>query len=119
MTTTTKPDTSAPVGAVELSDWCDLGTLDAYRTFSGRKRGVGTNSVEATGMQNPDGTVEEVCVRAALDVWEHTFHQHWDDGLSTTEARRWAALLAAASEMMALASAFLAAADEADGWSVR
>ncbi len=76
--------------------------------------------VEAYGLQNPDGSFDELAVRADIDVWQHSFRQHWDNALSPLEARRLADELdAAVAEVSALASALRAAATEVDGWAAQ
>lgn len=120
VTTTPQPDVPVPASAVKVGDWTDVDTPDVYRTLKGARRGVGGNFVEALAIQLPDGTLEGLEVRAQLDVWQHTFHQHWDHPLTPDEARRWASKLThAAHELGQLASAFCKAADELDGWVQR
>ena len=53
-----------------VTEWTDVVTPDTRRTFSGPRREVNDNYVEARGLQNPDGGLEELGVRAHLDVWE-------------------------------------------------
>ena len=114
------PDIQPPAGAHEVTEWVDVGTPDLHRTFSGPRREAKGNYVEAYGLQNPDGSLDELAVRADIDVWQHRFHQHWDNGLSPLEARRLADELdAAVGELSALASALRASANEVDGWAAR
>jgi hypothetical protein len=93
--------------------------LGNYVTADSPRRGVGKNYAEVYGMQQPDGSLIELSIRAELDVWEHNQHQRWDDPLSSADARRRASqLVNAAGEFVLLASAFLSAADELDGIEV-
>ena len=39
-------------------------------------------------MQNPDGSLEELSVRADIDVWQHSFHHDWDHALTPLGAGR-------------------------------
>ena len=56
-------------------------------------------------MQNPDGSLEELAVRADIDVWQHCFRLHWDNGLTPLAARSLADELdVAVGELSALAS---------------
>ena len=119
-TATQLPDVRPPAGAHEVAEWVDVDTPDVHRTFSGPRREAKGNYVEAYGLQNPDGSLEELAVRASIDVWQHSFRQHWDNGLSPLGARRLADELdAAVGELSALASALRAAANEVDGWAAR
>jgi hypothetical protein len=132
MTTTTTdpfPNTSPPAGAAEISEWTDLDhPEDTYRTFSGPRRGFEHdecahrgNYVHAYGLQNPDGTLEELAVRAELDVWDiGHYAAYWDTALSPEAARNWAhRLVADARKILILADAFMDAAAEVDGWAAR
>jgi hypothetical protein len=122
MTAPEKLTMPLPKGAVSADEWVDVGCREgAWRNFTGPVREIrGGSFVETTGIQNEDASLEAVCVRAQLDVWEHTFHTSWDDMLTPLDARRYAAKLkAAASELTELSLAFEAAADEVDRWSAK
>ena len=77
--------------------------------------------VEAFGTQNTDGTVEELAIRAELDVWDiGDYHHDWDTALSPAEARNWGQrLIADAHKVLALADAFMQAANDVDGWAAQ
>jgi hypothetical protein len=85
--TNQSPDIAPPTGAHDVSDWTDVGTPDMYRTFTGPRREVRDNYVEAYGLQNADGSLEFLEVRASLDVWEHNVHHYWDNALPPLDAR--------------------------------
>lgn len=123
MTTTTNPfpDVEAPAGAVEVTEWCDLEHPgDTFRTFNGGKRGGGPNFVAAYGVQEPDGSISELCVRAEVRQFFICHHEYWDTILSAVEARAKAdQLRQEASNLTRLAEAFELAADEVDGWAKR
>jgi hypothetical protein len=134
MTTTKQnpaPSVAEPVGAQEVSEWIDLDhPYEAHRLFRGPRRGVdryyvgdspvGPNYVEAHGLQEFDGRLTDVCVRAQIDVWDLGHHEYWDDMLTPDEARSKASeLRSQATNLTQLAEAFEAAADEVDGWAAR
>lgn len=90
-----------PAGAVETSDWCDVGHPDEFRTFSGPTRSIpglaypdsSPAMVLIFGTQLRDGTVEGRCIRVG--------GVHWDDEIDAETAR-------------ALGRALLDAADDLD-----
>jgi hypothetical protein len=131
ITTPSNPfyDVAVPPAAVTISDWVDVDhPEDTYRSFSGQRRGFEHDEcasrgqyIEAFGLQNPDGTLEELAVRAELDVWDvGGYHHIWDDALTPAEARKWAQrLVSDAHKILILADAFTQAADEVEGWAAR
>lgn len=85
-----------PHGAVWASRWTCWGDGAYYRIFAGRTQTVGPATVEVSGCQNDDGSVERaIHVRLNHDPTI-------DDQLTATEARR-------------LGVALFAVADELDG----
>lgn len=77
-----------PAGATEVSEWCDVGHPDEFRTFTGPTwtvanlawNGGDTDpTIIVFGTQLADGTVEGRCIRVD--------GLHWDYELSADNAR--------------------------------
>lgn len=121
MSTTTNPfpDVETPVGAAEVSEWCDLNYPgDEFRCITGEQHAVGPHFVEAHAVQEPTGRVVEACVRAQVDIWDMNHYHHYDTMLSPDAARSKAdALRADAVRLLKLADAFDHSAGDVERWS--
>lgn len=119
----------SPEGAETVYEWSDIGAPSGpWRQFSGPRRSVeryyigsspvGPHFVEAHGIQNADGSLDEVCIRAQVDVWDMDRHDNWDTELTPDDARRKAREIRGhIATLTMLATAFEAAAAEVDQWT--
>lgn len=90
-----------PAGATEVSDWCDVGHPDEFRSFTGPSwpgptpqynSGNSNPMVIVYGTQLRDGTIEGRCIRVG--------GLHWDDELSSDQTRKLAAALLKAADAL-------------------
>jgi hypothetical protein len=99
--TATHSEVPWPPAATSVSDWADVGTLDEFRSFDGPKwtvpnlewnSGEKDPTVLIYGTQLRGGMVEGRCIR--VDGF------HWDDMLSSDNARTLARALLEAADCL-------------------